>query len=243
MLQIRDFADDRLVSGCIYCGGRDDTREHVPSRAFLDAPYPENLPVVGACQPCNAGFSSDEEYLACLLEAVVAGSTDPASIRRSKIAKSLEHSPTLRSRIDAARTTTESGTTFQPEVERVARVLTKLAVGHAAYELAQSRLGSPSRIWWHPIDQLNPAERGAFEAPDVTSVYGELGSRGMQRLVMAQLPTTTESGQLAIMDVMLNDWIEVQPGRYRYHTSDDGESVCVRMVIADYLAVEIDWEY
>ena len=47
--QYRDFADERLVSGCVYCGGPEETNEHVPSRVFLDQPYPENLPGVDAC--------------------------------------------------------------------------------------------------------------------------------------------------------------------------------------------------
>jgi hypothetical protein len=64
MDQLRDHADNRLINGCIYCGGPEETRDHVPSRVFLDSPPPENLPVVWACASCNQGFSLDEAYLA-----------------------------------------------------------------------------------------------------------------------------------------------------------------------------------
>lgn len=93
MEQLRDYADERLLLGCIYCGAQDNTREHVPSRVLLDKPYPENLPVVGACHPCNNGFSKDEEYVACLIESVIAGSTEPEKIRRQTIATLRERSP------------------------------------------------------------------------------------------------------------------------------------------------------
>lgn len=65
MDQLHNYADNRLVVGCIYCGGRDDTKEHVPSRVLLDEPLPENLPVVYACRSCNNGYSKVEEYFAC----------------------------------------------------------------------------------------------------------------------------------------------------------------------------------
>ena len=47
---------------CVYCGDKADTREHCPSRAFLNKPYPTDLPTVPACKHCNNGFSADERY-------------------------------------------------------------------------------------------------------------------------------------------------------------------------------------
>lgn len=70
MDQLTDIADTRLINGCIYCGGAAETRDHVPSRILLDPLYPENLSVVGSCESCNQGFSRDEQYLVCLLEAI-----------------------------------------------------------------------------------------------------------------------------------------------------------------------------
>lgn len=50
-------------NGCIYCGKPAFTREHVPSKAFLTRPYPQDLATVPACFECNNGFSSDEKYV------------------------------------------------------------------------------------------------------------------------------------------------------------------------------------
>lgn len=55
-------------NGCIYCGKPATTREHVPSKAFLVEPYPENLSTIPACFECNNGYSEDEKYVACFLD-------------------------------------------------------------------------------------------------------------------------------------------------------------------------------
>lgn len=50
MQQLENFGDQRQVAWCGYCGGRPETFGEVPSRAFLDEPYPDNLPNVPACR-------------------------------------------------------------------------------------------------------------------------------------------------------------------------------------------------
>src|SRR5947209_4242750 len=125
MQQIRDYSDERLRGACVFCGGPDETADHVPSRVFLDEPYPENLPCVSACADCNRNFSLDEEYVACLLGCVQAGNADPSAMRRAKVARILERKPELGARILAARTITPSGTMFTPEAERVRNVIVK----------------------------------------------------------------------------------------------------------------------
>src|SRR5450759_3414803 len=101
-MQLMNFGDERQVAQCAYCGADTPTRDHVPSRVFLDEPYPDQLPVVPACQNCNEGFSIDEEYLACLIECVVAGSTYPGDIRRAKIRRTLQARPALAGRLARA---------------------------------------------------------------------------------------------------------------------------------------------
>jgi hypothetical protein len=98
MEQLRNFGDQRNQEWCVYCGGGGETRDHVPSRIFLDEPYPENLPIVAACRRCNAGFSLDEEYLACLLECVLAGTTEPERTSRTKIRRILTADAWLKER-------------------------------------------------------------------------------------------------------------------------------------------------
>lgn len=74
MEQLRNLGDARQTDFCVYCGGVTETRDHVPSKVFLDKPYPTNIPVVPACQSCNRNISRDEEYVACLIECSLTGS-------------------------------------------------------------------------------------------------------------------------------------------------------------------------
>jgi BMFP domain-containing protein YqiC len=240
--QIQNLADSRLLIGCIYCGGGEGTREHVPSKVFLDAPYPENLSVIGACYPCNNSYSKDEEYLACLIEAAIAGDTDPRRVRRISVAKILEYSPALRNRIEAARTTAQSGASFSPEAARVERVLAKLAMGHAAYELAQECRHHVTSVWWQALHLLDQQQREEFDAPEVVTLFREIGSRGMQRLKVVEIELASPSGEDVRQQIILNDWIDVQPQRYRYLASDQGGIISIRMVIGEYLAAEVTWE-
>lgn len=149
---IRKRIDERLVdTGCVYCGcllvdtidldrlraegpagrldeavSRQRTRDHVPSRAFLDRPFPPNLPVVECCRRCNNGFSLDERHClpswrrmwrsrAGVLRARAGGSNAPdsATCRRERLA--------------SARRSFD-GTAWEMESERVSHVVVKLAL-------------------------------------------------------------------------------------------------------------------
>ncbi len=239
--QLRDFADSRLINGCIYCGGREETRDHVPSRVFLDFPLPTNLPVVPACRACNNGFSRDEEYLACLIESVVAGSTDPDHIQRPEVADVLRRSPALRSRIEAGKRITGEQVAFDIDQTRVRNVILKLATGHAAFELSSPCREEPSVLRWWPIPLMSEEERDSYDSAHVTQIFGEVGSRGMQRLLVTQLTLKSPTGQSSTLGLLVNDWVEVQDGRYRYLSVDDGAEVRVKIVIREYLACEVSW--
>jgi hypothetical protein len=239
--QLKNFADERLIVGCIYCGGPEDTREHVPSRVFLDVPLPENLPVVVACRACNNGFSLDEEYLACLVESVIAGSADPERIRRPSVANILRRTPALCARLEAAKTCEHGQTQFAIEPERVKNVVVKLARGHAAFELSQPCKDEPASVWWKPLALMDEEQRDEFESSHVVESYGEIGSRGMQRLLVAQFTLQSDSGETRMAGLVVNDWMDVQEGRYRYHAIDYGDAIRIKLVIGEYLACEVVW--
>lgn len=209
---------------------------------FLDAPLPENLPIVGACRECNNGFSLDEEYMACLVESVIAGSADPANIQRPNIAKILGRTPTLRAKLEAAKSCTNGQTTFVIEQERVKKVLVKLARGHAIFELSQPCKHEPLTVWWGPLALMDELQREEFEACHIVEGYGEIGSRGMQRLIVAQFSFQAASGEMKTAGLVVNDWVEVQEGRYRYHAIDYGDVVRIKLVISEYLACQVDWQ-
>jgi hypothetical protein len=241
MDQLKNFADDRLVNGCIYCRGLEETRDHVPSRVFLDSPLPENPPVVGACRSCNAGFSLDEEYLACLVEVAIAGSTDPDQIRRPGIANILRRSPALRARIEAAKRVENGETYIEAEPERVNNVLLKLAKGHAAFELSQVCYEEPRSIWWRPLALMTEEQRDSFDAIHFVDMIGEVGSRQSQRLLATQVVVQSPDGEKSMLNLLINDWIDVQEDRYRYLAIDDNNEIRIKIIIAEYLACEIVW--
>lgn len=239
--QLNDFADSRLVDGCIYCGGVPDTRDHVPSRSLLDAPLPENLPVVGACSRCNNGFSSDEEYFVCMLEVVLRGSTE--AVQRPQVADILRRSPALRARIEGARQEKDGQVIFSIEVDRVKAVLLKLLRGHAAFELSAVRRREPTEFSWGPLALLSDEQREWFEHVQVSDLYPEIGSRAMQRTVVAQFSFAGPDGAEQRHDALLvNDWLEVQDGRYRYLAYEDPLGVHVKIVIDEYLYCYAHWD-
>jgi hypothetical protein len=233
MDQLHSFADSRLVVGCLYCSAPTENSEHVPSRVLLDEPYPENLPTMPSCLECNAGFSLDEEYFACLIECARTGSVD--AVTRPKIQKILEHSPALAARIMRARTVSQGGEiSFQLEAERVKNVVVKLANGHAVYELDEQRQEDPTHIMVTPLHTLSPEALQHFEtipqSAGLLASLPEIGTRAMQRVLIAA-PANSVFG---------SDWVVVQEGQYRYAAIADGP-VMVRFVIGEYLACEVIW--
>ncbi|MBB6247740.1 hypothetical protein [Rhodanobacter sp. A1T4] len=241
MEQLRSYADDRLISGCVYCGGPEETREHVPSRVFLDKPLPENLPVLGACWSCNNGFSKDEEYVACLIASVIAGSTDPDQIGRPAVANILRRTPALRARIESAKCDQNGRTQFGVEPDRVRNIVLKLARGHAAFELGLPVREEPNSLWWHPLELMAKDERDSFDACEMVRIFGEVGSRGLQRLQVAQLTLQPADGQMSTLELLINDWVNVQDERYRYLAIDDGDEVRIKFIISEYLACQVTW--
>jgi hypothetical protein len=240
--QLKDLADHRLLQGCIYCGGAAETKDHVPSRILLDQPFPENVHVVPACRSCNNGFSRDEEYLACLIECAIAGSTNPDSILRPRVASILKRKPALRSRIEAAKRVVDGKTVFFAEEARFQNVLLKLARGHAAFDLSSTVRREPTLLMWWPMSMMSEKQRDSFDAAHVTELLGEIGSRGMQRMQITQLLLQSPSGELAALDLVINDWVDVQEGRYRYLAVDDTSGVRIKIVIAEFLACEVHWD-
>jgi hypothetical protein len=233
MLQTPDFGDERDLAWCAFCGGETGTRDHCPSRVLLDEPYPENLCVVPACSSCNAGFSADEQYLACLISCVLAGSTEPERVKRPKIRRILMDTPALRARIEESRLETTEGITFQPEHDRVTLVITKLAKGHALHELHLPCPEPPDKIEIFPLSLLSDSARYEFEAgprssPPRLSGWPEVGSRAMHR--MAGVFTPPEY-----------PWLVVQEGAYRFLATPDSRAI-IQIVIQEYLGCYVQWD-
>ncbi|MHC4479304.1 MAG: hypothetical protein ACYTEL_27105 [Planctomycetota bacterium] len=223
------FTDDRILGACVYCGGPRDTRDHVPSRVLLDEPFPDNLPVVDCCETCNTAFSLDEQYLACFVDCVIAGSTVPSDVARAKVSRILAETPALASRIAASEM---KGSTdqqiWEPEIDRIHNVLLKLARGHVAYELGLPQIDEPLCITCAPIIAMADEDLERFVNPQETSLWPEIGSRAFIR-------ACKQSPALAA-----DHWEVVQGARYQYLVSQADGSF-VRILLSDYLACEVRW--
>jgi len=229
MRQLESYADERLTAACIYCGRATQTRDHVPSRVLLNEPYPNNLPVVPACNECNRGYSLDEEYFACLVECARTGSVQAA--QRRKIIRILSECPALTEKLSRARSIHENGSiSFFAEQQRIKNVALKLTRGHAYFEASETMHHEPSHFLATPLATLDEFARNHFETVPTSSIWPEVGSRAMQRLIISNNDVTNEG------------WIEVQTGQYRYFVVAEGP-VLVRFVVSEYLACEVIWDY
>lgn len=228
MEQIKPFSDERWASFCAFCGDFPATRDHVPPKIFLDKPYPENLPVVGACLDCNTRASVNEEYVACLLEVASCGSVDPAALSRDKIARILRKKPSIATKL--ASFLEGSGELFisKEDKGRISAVLEKIASALWAFETGETASPGAAGVRFSSIPGLAPNALEEFMMLDQPGTLPEVGSRMMSRVLI------TEDGK-----PLQPSWIELQSGRFSYGI-ELGYHGRVKMILGDYLVVEVD---
>lgn len=229
MRQINTFSDTRLDNMCSYCGDFQDTRDHVPSRILLDEPYPENLPVVPCCYKCNQGFSLDEEYFACAIECILQGTSEIEFLNRQKIKSILAKKESLRKRIENSFIIENENKYFQIDVPRFENTITKLAKGHFKFENSEPQFEDPTSIVFKSVHDMEENEVEAFFAPTVFDKASEVGSRGLQNMLIGQNQD------------ILSQWTIVQEGTYQYMVSVSFGVEIVRILIWNYLAIEVIW--
>lgn len=238
MKYMDDFSDQRNKAWCIHCGKWleqvETNHDHVPSKGLLLQPYPEELPVIEICMGCNTSFSSDEEYLQIFLECVLAGSTESSFSHNPKIRRALDRNSNLKSRLDQSRTVKKGvdgsdQILWKPEPHKIQRVILKNARGHAYYEIGEPLLEEPSWVHFIPLHNMSEEDWLTYNTkhfPD--SLWPEVGSRMLDRLV---------SGE-----DMVDDWVIVQRGIYRYRVQQIGASIAVKSIVREYLATEVIWK-
>lgn len=227
------YNDWRLKNVCAYCGGFADTEDHVPSRCFLDAPLPNEPPVVPCCEECNKSFSLDEEYVSCVIDCMKDGTTDVPSIKRLKTRKTLTHSVALAEEIKSQCRDFGGVQLWDYDKDRFLRVIQKLAFGHLAFYNEILAFDSDFHVSMKLLGQMNDLERNNFEQPYLNDLLPEVGSRALQSMAFLVI----EDGMKKSLKYP-SHWEVVQEGRYRYCTSN--ESNKVKFVIAEYLAVEVE---
>lgn len=224
---------------CVYCGDKADTREHCPSKAFLNKPYPTDLPTVPACKQCNNGFSADERYTSAyinyLYEYYENGNIDIFS----------SGTETRRENVDARRAVEKFVQTPCGD-EKLMRIFTKLAVCHAAYEISagyysQDHTVTISRIAYSIKPLLEAAEWQELERMEIISdeILPEIGSRAFRNIYVVEMKTKSADGEGCRMPMLLMDWVDVQEGFYQYQVYFKNGQVWVKMIIRDFLYCEV----
>jgi len=231
MLQINPQNDERYDNICCYCQTsilHNSTRDHIPSKILLDEPFPDNLPVVFCCESCNQGFSTDEEYFACLLEYIACEVKDSNLIEREKISRILLKKPHLRKRIEQNITQENNILTIKFEKESINNVLKKLFYGHLSFELSNPYIEKPSYIGFELIDNLTNSEFDTFFASEEIEIAPEIGTRAsLNYFLINNSPTS--------------NWKIVQENNYQYKVDICSEEIVVKIFMRNKLCLTAIW--
>ena len=140
---------------CLYCGGKSETRDHIPTKGLLNKPFPNNLLTVPSCMECNNSFSKDEVYLITLLLTISESFTllekqEP----NGHLDSAIDRKPLLYDSIIDSLTIGGDGKVFiNIEQERVGRIVSKIACGIYSKEFKQVR----------PVVEFNRVKRFAID--------------------------------------------------------------------------------
>ena len=115
---------------------------------------------------------------------------------------------------------------WTPDIRRFEHVIVKNARGHVYFEFGEPLFEESTNVIVRPLIGLTEEERAIFEMVDAGLGWPEVGSRMLTRLVEGQ--------------DLINGWVVVQEGVYRYAVTQTGAFV-VKMVMAEYLAAEVIW--
>lgn len=222
MQQVRDYSDRRISSRCCFCGGDGLTGDHVPSKAFFDEPFPDNLMKVRCCERCNNEFSKDEAYAACVIEVARCGSLD---VEREKVRRMLAHDQSCHVSILAAAEAIRNGDVPTVKNARLEKIVSKIASGIATF--LSGAWSADVRCQMFVTSRLSGEDRRSFEVARAHEVWPEAGSRLMQTMVMVD------------DDVIAPQWEVCQDGRFRYLLIQKCNCCEVRLVFSEYLGAVV----
>lgn len=217
---------------CIYCPNEADSREHLPSKTFLDEPYPSELSIVPSCKQCNKSYSDNEQYLACLIDYVEYKSNNLEEPRRDKIKTTFQSRPNLKKILEKETEYNENDdlNCINYNIEKVEEIILKLSIGHAAYELNAIYLGEPKAVEHKFLIDLTEEEYDNFNSSVIMEVIPEIGSRAA-----TEVHYTSDGLPIYI-------WQVVQDKQYRFLAFHYADTTRVRIVIGEFLYAQVIWE-
>jgi hypothetical protein len=213
---------------CIYCGEKADSREHIPSKILLDEPYPSKLAVLPSCKSCNNSFSSDEQYVACLIE-YVKSVLNNAIIDRKKISQTFQKRPHILKGFEHGTKCNDDGSVeyIEYDIQKIESVVIKLAKCHAMYTMSQITFDTKAEVYFRFLPELVEGDIAIFTQPVIQEKSPELGARGAIEILLSA------EGNI------ITPWNIVQEGRYRFITFVADKGSVVRIVISEYFCAEV----
>lgn len=233
------LGDDRLrhrivykanESLCIYCGEIETSREHISSKVFLEKPFPDNLYLVPTCSKCNNSFSEGELYTWFIIKILeqCSGKCLDEDSRKRFISHSDVYEKAKKDISDfVGMFSDDSAIMFEFKSKRIERILEKLAIGHAVYELSEGYFSGDSDGWqasmikyaFAPV--LSQEIMDDFNAINIANdlLWPEIGSRKYE-----------------LLGGCFFDWVEIQNDVYRYFASGE---IQVKIVIDEFLFAEV----
>lgn len=239
------------ISRCIYCGERADSREHIPSKAFLKKPFPENLYTVPACKKCNNSFSQDELYTRIVIDTLQSTSIhnslcvcdNGASAKHPQITESVFKE------VSCFKIKSEDAISpFHFRSDRIKRIVEKLARGHAVYELSEAFNVGGEGDWliassfysFKPMLSQETIDDYDCAVDIRNCLLPEIGSRVYDKIYPIQIPISQiDENHLCVLRSVLLDWTDIQDGAYRYIAIIDGNRIQVNMVIDEFLFASV----
>lgn len=223
--------DKKGIFKCIYCLDIADSREHIPSKIFLNKKYPEELAVLPACKKCNNSYSNDEQYLACLIDFIEFKLNNSSDVKRDIIKKTFIKRPKIKTAFEESIILNEDGSfkSINFDGARVENIVLKLAMGHGTYQLSEIFTKEPTQLNYKFLPELTNEELNNFNSLPIIEKAPEIGSRLMNELYIINdtIPTTI--------------WKNVQENQYRYIAFHNSKGTTVRIVIGEYFFAEVFW--
>ena len=217
---------------CIYCLNKADSKEHIPSKIFLDEPYHDELAILPACKKCNQSFSKSEQYLACLIDYIETKLNKNIHFKRVKVSKALNNRKTLLAELTQSTILNSKNELdyIEYDINRIEKVILKLSIGHAIYGLSAVNLKKPKNINFKFLPDITQEEINAFNHSPSADISPEIGSREGQYI------TLSTTGEPFI------HWKTIQDNQYRYLAFTSNDNICIRIVISEYFFSEVIWQ-
>ena len=228
---------------CIYCGDYADTREHCPSRTFLQEPRPCDLPVLPACKKCNNSFSADELYVKTYIEHMKAAWLG----NKVEVKSKLKTNPEV---IEAQEKVNEILRTGKIVFDnKIGRILEKLAKCHCAYELTENYYSYEWELKDISYTFRSCIEENVWDSIECVEyitdcLLPEIGSRFFRNVyVLEAAVQNLENEKQETKQQLFLIWNVVQEGNYEYVAYlNRYKEMIVKIIIMDFLYAEIIFE-